>query len=372
MPDQVELQPLPTDAPNSGILNRVFYLLTEKAPGWVGLLGFNGTRYTDSGAVASTGNAALHIKPAAGIAAVLCETSAGVHTLFVDDSGAVIGVGLSLGGNLLFVPDATYNIGAAGATRPQDLFLSRDGTVGRNLLLPGTAARITGPFENATRGNRPFFQSNAANGDTNVNAMPSGANTISKFEAYNNATPGSATGIASLEANNTEVRLTAAFAAGAGLPLQVYAGGVKAVDIAITGDVTLPASVYTTFTPGVTQNGARTVSSPVGRYRLFGKQCHMQVRAIVTNAGTAGNIITFTGIPAGVAPLATGISVVQGQFQILRTGVGFRSGAAYFATTTTIAGLADADADALGTVTGGNFALANGDIVSADMMYEIA
>ena len=42
----------------------------------------------------------------------------------------------TLGGNLLFT-DATYDIGASGATRPRDLFLSRNATIGGTLSVAG-------------------------------------------------------------------------------------------------------------------------------------------------------------------------------------------------------------------------------------------
>lgn len=397
MPTQAELRPLAPDQVNAGLINRPIYLLRGDAPGWVALLGFDGVISNLDGTVYSTLNPVLHIKAGAVVAAILVEASTGAQVLLVNDSGVVMASllitgDLTVNGNLIWksgtaftvtldhaasanrvitVPDATDTL--ALLARSQTFTGTETFSSAAPIILTGTAVRITGPFENATRGNRPFFQSSATNGDTNVSVLPSGSNTISKFEAYNNATPGSATGIASLEANNTEIRLTAAAASGGGLPLQIYVGSaVLAVNVDTAGDVTMPASVYASFTPGITQNGAQTVSGATGRYHLFGKECHMQVRAVCTNAGLAGNIITLTGIPAGVAPLVTGINVVQGQFQVVRAGVGIRNGAAYFATTTTLAGVADADTNALGTAGGGNFALANGDVVSADMQFEIA
>src|SRR3990167_11560272 len=40
--------------------------------------------------------------------------------------------------NLIFT-DATYDIGASGATRPRDLFLSRNATIGGTLAVTGVA-----------------------------------------------------------------------------------------------------------------------------------------------------------------------------------------------------------------------------------------
>lgn len=62
---------------------------------------------------------------------------------------AVIGGTLSLGGNVvsnLLFTDATYDIGASGATRPRDLFLSRNAVVGGTIGVTGAAtlASVTG------------------------------------------------------------------------------------------------------------------------------------------------------------------------------------------------------------------------------------
>jgi hypothetical protein len=45
----------------------------------------------------------------------------------------------TLGTNLLFTPDNTYDIGASGATRPRDLFLGRNATIGGTLGVTGTS-----------------------------------------------------------------------------------------------------------------------------------------------------------------------------------------------------------------------------------------
>lgn len=50
--------------------------------------------------------------------------------------GFTTGAAVTLGGNLLFT-DATYDIGASGATRPRDFFLSRNATVGGTLAVTG-------------------------------------------------------------------------------------------------------------------------------------------------------------------------------------------------------------------------------------------
>lgn len=45
----------------------------------------------------------------------------------------------TLGASLIFTPDATYDIGASGATRPRDFFLSRNATIGGLATLTGGA-----------------------------------------------------------------------------------------------------------------------------------------------------------------------------------------------------------------------------------------
>lgn len=59
---------------------------------------------------------------------------------------AVIGGTTTFGGNIvsnLLFTDATYDIGASGATRPRDLFLSRNATIGNNATIGGTLG-VTG------------------------------------------------------------------------------------------------------------------------------------------------------------------------------------------------------------------------------------
>ena len=51
-------------------------------------------------------------------------------------------INVAAGGNLLFT-DATYDIGASGATRPRDFFLSRNAVIGGTSLLTGAVTNST-------------------------------------------------------------------------------------------------------------------------------------------------------------------------------------------------------------------------------------
>jgi len=63
-----------------------------------------------------------------------------------DSGGTVVEVGTNpsaLTTNLLFSPDATYDIGASGATRPRNLFLSGAATLGTALTVPNGGTGLT-------------------------------------------------------------------------------------------------------------------------------------------------------------------------------------------------------------------------------------
>jgi hypothetical protein len=83
--------------------------------------------------------AAGDLTNAAGGAEIAVNTA--TKRLYTKDSGGtVVELGTNpsaLTTNLLFSPDATYDIGATGANRPRDLFLSRNLTVGGTLTLTG-------------------------------------------------------------------------------------------------------------------------------------------------------------------------------------------------------------------------------------------
>jgi hypothetical protein len=89
--------------------------------------------------------AASPAPPSAGRLNVYAKTD---HKLYFQDStglesqlGSSLPIaGGSLLGNLLFVPDNTYDIGASGAGRPRDLWLGRDAHVGRTMVRAASPA----------------------------------------------------------------------------------------------------------------------------------------------------------------------------------------------------------------------------------------
>ncbi len=73
-------------------------------------------------------------------------TTAGDSVRYEQVIGAFLPItGGTLTGNLLFT-DATYDIGATGATRPRDLFLSRNAVIGGTLGVTGVATLTAQPI----------------------------------------------------------------------------------------------------------------------------------------------------------------------------------------------------------------------------------
>jgi hypothetical protein len=110
-------------------------------------------------------------------------------------------------------------------------------TVGGNVTLSGTAARITGDFSNATLANRMAFQTSTVNGISTVAVLPNGTQTISSFSCYNNATPSSGQ-VAQLIALSTEMRLTSApDSLSTYLPMTFHTGGSERMRLDTSGNL---------------------------------------------------------------------------------------------------------------------------------------
>lgn len=264
-----------------------------------------------------------------------------------------------------------------GLSTPLDLS-ARDLTATRDLLLTGTGARITADLSNGTHANRLMFQSSTTNGTSNVGVIPNGSATQGSFNAYNNSNLAAASAL-QLQAQATQHRILSGNFGGGVLPIQVVLGATTAVGWDSTGlstfygDILLNASPWTTFTPGLTQNGARTVTVTYARYRVFGKVAHVQLQLVCTNAGAAGFSIVVTGIPAAIAPARTGQMAVCGIGMVEDlSATTFYFGAAYNASSTTLELMAHATAAVSPIGATPSFALAAGDIVSVSATWELA
>lgn len=131
-----------------------------------------------------------------------------------------------------------------------------------------------------------------------------------------------------------------------------------------------------TFTPQLYQNGNRTSSTAIGRYWQQGKIVTLHVRMIASAAGSAGNAIEVRDIP--VAPLKTGTPNASadcsavGLGHVLDNGTALYYAAAYFTSTTAIRfqGVSNNNGTDIGAAP--SFALASGDAVAFNIVYEAA
>ena len=134
----------------------------------------------------------------------------------------------------------------------------------------------------------------------------------------------------------------------------------------------LAAEAWTAFTPTLTQSGAVTVTVTRARYMLMGKTAVVQIALIVTGSGTAGNDITIGSIPAAIAPLSPGANTC-----IVGVGMIQDAGTINYGGLTAIAPTASTvyfQPYNTSTRIGANpsFALAVNDIISCQLVYEIA
>lgn len=133
-----------------------------------------------------------------------------------------------------------------------------------------------------------------------------------------------------------------------------------------------------TFTPQAYQNGNVSSSTAVGRYFLFGKLCFMHIRNVVSAAGSAGNAIQINNIPAAIAPLKTGQPNGPGDTSGVNVGYVLDNGSqyypahAYFTSSTTLSFYGVDVTTGLNIGVTPSFALASGDAIGADLVYEIA
>lgn len=124
------------------------------------------------------------------------------------------------------------------------------------------------------------------------------------------------------------------------------------------------AGAYTTYTPTVIQNGARTKTVDLAQYIRYGNFCHVAVRCNLTDAGTANNVIQSGNLP--IAP--TGTDPMVGTYLYYDSGTGFYSGTCLYITAISVIqfythGLTNP----LGQTP--NFAIANGDVLWYNLTY---
>lgn len=144
---------------------------------------------------------------------------------------------------------------------------------------------------------------------------------------------------------------------------------IEADDVAAALGLLIP---YAGYTPTISQNGARTATITLARYRQVGKQVHAYGKAIITNAGTAGNAVTMS-LPVNMHASINSIDYTLG------TGVVSDSGTIWMPALV-VAGISastvawtktNGDAQAYIGVTP-SFAVANTDYVTWNITYEAA
>lgn len=127
--------------------------------------------------------------------------------------------------------------------------------------------------------------------------------------------------------------------------------------------------VWTSYTPVVTQNGARTVTVNYAEYSQINKLCFVNLDLELTNAGTTANLVTVSlpvNFSSATAVRTSGSGLLYDSSAtdvILLTAVYNSASTVRFITETTtdpVSGLGVNPA----------FALASGDVISLSLVYE--
>lgn len=130
----------------------------------------------------------------------------------------------------------------------------------------------------------------------------------------------------------------------------------------------LQVGAWTSYTPTLTQNGAKSTSTNSFAYARVGGRCiDVDGQLTCTQAGTAGNKITLS------LPVTAASRYVNGTplgSAICNDGSAWRSGSAVFDTTTTVAIQLDNLANIYGILP--SIALASGMKIAMKLRYEIA
>lgn len=132
----------------------------------------------------------------------------------------------------------------------------------------------------------------------------------------------------------------------------------------------LQVGAWTSFTPTLTQNGAKSTSTNSFAYTRVGGRCiDVDGQITCTQAGTAGNKITLS-LPVTAASRYVSGTPLGSAIFLDTVGSAWRSGSAVFDTTTTVAIQLDNLANVYGILP--SIALASGMKIAMKLRYEIA
>ena len=126
-------------------------------------------------------------------------------------------------------------------------------------------------------------------------------------------------------------------------------------------------TAWTSWTPTVSQAGARTITNQQSRFLQVGKLVNLYAGVTITNAGTAGQAIVIN-LP--VAPALAGNGLLGSFWYVRTTGIRY-VGSAFWSSGLQLAFLqSEATGGTLGAAP--SFATANGDLLSVQFTYEAA